>query len=147
MSKYLSDDALEKIYDKYQLSDEDAFAEYVAEAEGELETKLSKRFIVPLIDEHSLTFSGAKTHAKNVVVRALKLVISKVITIEEGANTAVNDNDSYYNIKSKRANEVIANLLDAEINFGFKLSDHAQDYNPSEVISIGRPETDFSVEY
>ena len=108
-------------------------------ANGDLESALVERFIVPLVGTAG-GFEQAPEYARQKVLNALISKLRQLIGLDKQKNIVIDSTERFIDLKKADYNGHVKDLLNHKRIFGFKLQRFANDgaLEPVQVIGVAR---------
>ncbi len=109
-------------------------------ANGELESDLVERFVVPLVADKGSGYDAAPEYAREKVKSAMVAKIRQIIGSDKQKNIVIDSTERFVDLKLRDYNNHIKDLLNHKRTFGFKLQDFASDNSvePVQVVGVAR---------
>lgn len=148
-SRYIDEDKIDKILADLNIEglSDDQVQNILDRAEGDLETELCERFVVPLISENGDPFFKAPKFAQQKVLNAIYAKIRSIIGKDKDRNIVVDATQRYIDVHEQDFKQHIKTLLDSKKKFGFKLNTFSEgSYEPTQSIGLARANNDIVVE-
>jgi small nuclear ribonucleoprotein (snRNP)-like protein len=120
--------------------------EILKRATADLESKLAKKFIVPLVAVQSgtnlaLDYSSSPEFARMKILNALKAAIKSVIGFDQNRTLTgtIDSAERFMNVHADEFKSHMKDLLDPMVDFGFKLQPQAMNaQDPVQSIGLAR---------
>lgn len=145
VSPYLSHAELLKIFSQVNLDglDESEIQESINQAQGDMESRLNKRFHIPLLAKGKLPLENAPSHTVSKIKVTLKSAIRVFLSEEYLRNSDLNGLSEYGDTQNRVLYGHIKDLLDFQNDFGLELKPYAQDsVEPVQHVGIAKANND-----
>jgi hypothetical protein len=147
---YLSSAELLKIFSAVNLDslEESEMQEIVMQAQGDMESRLNKRYCIPLRAKGGSELSSTPSFTQNKIKLTMKTALRNIIGQDYLRNSDLNQLGDYTSSQEAILKGHIKDLLDYENDFQLELKPYALDaVEPIQHVGIARANNKMSVDY
>lgn len=147
---YLSTSELVKIFSAVNLDslEENEMQEIICQAQGDMESRLNKRFAIPLRAKASQDLKSAPLFTQNKVKLTMKTALRNIIGQDYLRNSDLNQLGDYTGTQESILKGHVKDLLDFENDFCLELKPYAQDaVDPVQHVGIARANNKMSIDH
>lgn len=129
-NQYISEDSYDYVLNDLSIdtTDTDKTQEILDRATGDIEADLARKFVVPLVATDGGAYSTCPAFAKNKMVNVIKAKLREIIGYDKNRNLTgtMGSTDTFINVHGVEYTKQIKEMLDQEIEYGFKLNSQSE---------------------
>jgi len=142
-NQYITSEQFQGILDdlNYETCEDGKKQRLLDRATADLETDLSKKFVVPLISVDGGAYSTCRQFARNKILNLMTCKVREIIGYDKNRTLTgtIDSTERFINVHGIEYKSQIKSLLDPMIDFGFALLVQAQNaQNPIQNLGLAR---------